>query len=243
MCDLSSKRLRQFPRSSQNKSIETWSTMSKQDDSVDTFIAQVLDDDSSNTVTKTNVENVDFNINFHSHSEVVKIESQSESLQNTTNCSLSSCSSESISDEVTSEITSKPTISKAPTSRSVRFNKVTVREYGVDVGDNPSCSSGPPITLSWKYDKGNQYEFPLEMFEQNRNGQRRELHQMRIPADIRYNTLRSWNISKNDILVAQKQCCEIRRQRLKTIQREKRKEDIKQFTRRVRNLVITCREQ
>jgi len=30
-------------------------------------------------------------------------------------------------------------------SSSVRFNQITIREYDIVIGDNPSCSSGAPI--------------------------------------------------------------------------------------------------
>uniref|UniRef100_A0A7S2EIZ4 Uncharacterized protein n=1 Tax=Ditylum brightwellii TaxID=49249 RepID=A0A7S2EIZ4_9STRA len=34
---------------------------------------------------------------------------------------------------------------------SVTFGQVEVREYGLTLGDNPSCSNGPPLTLDWSY--------------------------------------------------------------------------------------------
>lgn len=30
-------------------------------------------------------------------------------------------------------------------SPSVRFNQITIREYAIVIGDNPSCSSGAPL--------------------------------------------------------------------------------------------------
>jgi hypothetical protein len=32
-----------------------------------------------------------------------------------------------------------------PQEKSVRFNEIHIRDYERTVGDNPSCSSGPPI--------------------------------------------------------------------------------------------------
>lgn len=32
-----------------------------------------------------------------------------------------------------------------PKRKSVRFNDIQIRDYERTVGDNPSCSSGPPI--------------------------------------------------------------------------------------------------
>lgn len=36
-------------------------------------------------------------------------------------------------------------------SRSVSFADVNIREYERILGDNPSCTSGPPISLGWGY--------------------------------------------------------------------------------------------
>lgn len=37
--------------------------------------------------------------------------------------------------------------------RSVSFSNIESREYGIEIGDNPSVRSGVPITLSWEYDE------------------------------------------------------------------------------------------
>lgn len=38
-----------------------------------------------------------------------------------------------------------------PQNKSVKFDKIIIREYAMTVGDNPSCSGGAPISLGWEY--------------------------------------------------------------------------------------------
>ena len=33
----------------------------------------------------------------------------------------------------------------------VGFSVITIREYPVEVGDNPSCVRGPPLSIGWKF--------------------------------------------------------------------------------------------
>lgn len=46
---------------------------------------------------------------------------------------------------VMSKRTSSGTENPLPHEKSVRFNEIHIRDYERTVGDNPSCSSGPPI--------------------------------------------------------------------------------------------------
>ncbi|KAL7468726.1 hypothetical protein ACHAXS_008947 [Conticribra weissflogii] len=62
--------------------------------------------------------------------------------------------------------------------RNVSFNSVAVREYDRTIGDNPSCKSGPPLSLDWSYSK--KYEKSVDEFEGQRANERvdhlRKLH-------------------------------------------------------------------
>ena len=125
-------------------------------------------------------------------------------------------------------------------SSSVRFRNVKIREYGITLGDNPSCSGGPPISLSWDYEKEAEKVLSLDSYEECRDGQRRSMYQMKVPSDIRLDTLKSLNISIKDMIMTQAEIEKIKKQRAKTMKREKRKqitkENIKHFTCRLKRI-------
>lgn len=98
--------------------------------------------------------------------------------------------------------------------KSVKFNKIEVRNYSQTLGDNPSCSYGPPISLDWKYEEGGTLE--LEDYEANR-GPRRKLRHMMLNYYHRKNILQ-YNVGCTDeeILEAQKLAEKIKSQRALT---------------------------
>jgi hypothetical protein len=51
--------------------------------------------------------------------------------------------------------------SKDTCERKVTFDSVQVRFYSQTLGDNPSVSCGPPITLDWHYEE----ELPMDIAE------------------------------------------------------------------------------
>mmetsp|Transcript_6460 Transcript_6460/g.9427 ORF Transcript_6460/g.9427 Transcript_6460/m.9427 type:complete len:656 (-) Transcript_6460:458-2425(-) len=55
--------------------------------------------------------------------------------------------------------------SKSPTK--VQFSTVDIREYEMEIGDNPSCSKGPAVTLGWKVTKCELYR-SVDAFESKR---------------------------------------------------------------------------
>uniref|UniRef100_A0A7S2PEV4 Uncharacterized protein n=1 Tax=Leptocylindrus danicus TaxID=163516 RepID=A0A7S2PEV4_9STRA len=54
---------------------------------------------------------------------------------------------------------------KSPTK--VQFSTVDIREYEMEIGDNPSCSKGPAVTLGWKVTKCELYR-SVDAFESKR---------------------------------------------------------------------------
>lgn len=115
----------------------------------------------------------------------------------------------------------------APSSSfSVKFKSVMVREYSVTIGDNPSCTSGCPISIGWEYED-KIIDVPLDCFEEYREGQRRATHQMRLPATVRHNMLREWAVPTKEILKVQKQCDKVKKERITTLRNEQWKDSMK----------------
>lgn len=127
------------------------------------------------------------------------------------------------------------TKSKSYTRFVVRFNSVEIREYNITVGDNPSCSCGPPISLGWYYHPNEQKELSLDLYEKYRDGKRRAYHQMKIPAAVRHETLKKWHISAREIMNAQTQCAQIKKNRIETIRQVERKDKIENLSLKVKS--------
>jgi len=86
-----------------------------------------------------------------------------------------SCSQSNQSDDKTS----RPVI--------VGFNHVDMRNYPMVLGDNPSVSKGPPISVDWEH--FGESCFDVDKYEDARKDERRNKAQMRIPYDVRYEIL------------------------------------------------------
>lgn len=71
-------------------------------------------------------------------------------------------------------------------SKSVSFQHLCIREYKLIIGDSPSCSEGPPTTLSW--DHGDESIVSIDEYEGNREP-RRSMSQMKISLEFRRDLL------------------------------------------------------
>ena len=70
-------------------------------------------------------------------------------------------------------------------SKGVFFAFVHVREHCRILGDHPSVSSGPPISLSWEVESDEM--FSVDMYENVRY--RRSKHEFLVPASIRVSSI------------------------------------------------------
>ena len=129
-----------------------------------------------------------------------------------------------ISDDEEIESSTPPSSKLRNNKNRVKFGNVIIRSYDRTVGDNPACTSGVPIGLSWVYNPQHE-EFPVEKYEERRDGYRREMSQMRMPPNIRQDMLRyEFDISIKQIRSSISQLKEAREQRNKTIKEVQRSE-------------------
>ena len=59
------------------------------------------------------------------------------------------------------------------TRNNVSFSSTSIREYPVTLGNHPSCSHGPPLSLGWEYFE-DEHTLPLEKYEETRSGSRKK---------------------------------------------------------------------
>jgi hypothetical protein len=85
---------------------------------------------------------------------------------------------------------------------SVAFDRITIREYERTLGDNPSCTSGPPITIGWIC--LNSYECALDEYERTKS--RRNKRDFYLSAAFRNDLLtQEWGCPEKDIRKARRE--------------------------------------
>ena len=108
---------------------------------------------------------------------------------------------------------------------NVSFQSVSVREYPRCLGDNPSVSSGPPISIGWKAQKNE--EFSIDDYEA---GRVRSSRCARIPARKRAEILLDeWEETMKDVVTASRDSKNIRNQRKETMQQTKRQQKVEEL--------------
>uniref|UniRef100_A0A7S2ECA4 Uncharacterized protein n=1 Tax=Trieres chinensis TaxID=1514140 RepID=A0A7S2ECA4_TRICV len=100
----------------------------------------------------------------------------------------------------------------------VSFDQVEIRDYPVEPGDNPSCSSGPPLTISWEH--GCSQKYHLDAYETQRKCIRRDKNQMIVPPGVRMMRLKDAGFSNQEIAVAAREAKETRKHMIKTSQKK-----------------------
>ena len=106
--------------------------------------------------------------------------------------------------------------SDASLKRSVSFGKLNIRKYNVAISDHPSCSYGPPVQLSWDFDKSKEEEIPLESYEQARQPRRQPNDLVLSYYDRRYLLIKQGGYSKREVKEAVKEVERVKRERMVT---------------------------
>jgi hypothetical protein len=96
--------------------------------------------------------------------------------------------------------------------RHVAFSSIIIRRYPMILGDNPSCGSGPPVSLGWEYEV--LPEMSVMDFEAFRLRSRRpRTVQLVLSHYKRLELLQRSGYSANEIAAADKAAARVRRQR------------------------------
>ena len=82
------------------------------------------------------------------------------------------------------------------------------------LGDNPSCSSGPPLTISWEPESTHAY--PLEKYETHREGSRRGRYEMIVPSSVRMDMLQNAGHSYSEIIRCTQEVMKTKKSIMKT---------------------------
>mmetsp|Transcript_23536 Transcript_23536/g.28931 ORF Transcript_23536/g.28931 Transcript_23536/m.28931 type:complete len:180 (+) Transcript_23536:98-637(+) len=96
----------------------------------------------------------------------------------------------------------------------VKFASIQIRDYSITLGDNPSCSYGPPISLDWEYIENEAVS--LDRYEKMRPS-RRKMYQMHMLNRQRADLLRSVaGTTDDEMQVVMREMREIQKMRSKT---------------------------
>ena len=100
--------------------------------------------------------------------------------------------------------------------KRVNFHKIEIREHPRALGDNPSVSAGPALSLGWysgEEEGHSSLELPVDDYEAARP-KRREKHELVVPKAIRTQMLREHaGVSRSEMAAAQRETTKIKQSR------------------------------
>ncbi|KAG7366903.1 hypothetical protein IV203_029573 [Nitzschia inconspicua] len=126
--------------------------------------------------------------------------------------------------------------------KRVRFNAIQIRDYERVVGDNPSCTSGPPLSIGWKYGKTAMIDVnSYEMARPFRKCSRRLI----LSREQREALLLNWGASFHDIVESVRGNIKVKNQRRQTVtnlgRTEKIEEAFESATRKLKRALLLRR--
>jgi hypothetical protein len=83
-----------------------------------------------------------------------------------------------------------------PERRSVNFSTIEVRSHPMIMGDNPSVSSGPPVTIDWEHQDVELFD--VSAYEESKP-KKRTKQEILIPAHLRESSLRDQGYARCEI--------------------------------------------
>jgi hypothetical protein len=98
--------------------------------------------------------------------------------------------------------------------KSVQFKTIEIFEYPITLGDNPSVTSGAPLTIEWEVQR--KSKFLLEYFERHRPAYKQK-NNLRISGTGRKQLLLRCGFSDEEIINAALEATEMKKERLDTI--------------------------
>lgn len=94
--------------------------------------------------------------------------------------------------------------------RKVSFAQVTVNSHSIVLGDNPSVSAGPPISISWEPFESES--FAVEEYEELKPCPRAQA-QLHIPKSLREDWLRAEGYARSELFDVMREIQKVRRRR------------------------------
>jgi len=113
-------------------------------------------------------------------------------------------------------------------SKSVTFGRVEIHEHEIQLGDNPSVSKGPPITLQWRARQTDVIS--VEEYEQSKPPSRCK-HEMLLPRFVREDMLRHQGYSRSELKEAVEAVKKIQENRSKSAEDGKIWQKLRRATR------------
>jgi len=102
-------------------------------------------------------------------------------------------------------------------SKQVTFDEITIREYPMELGENPGCSSGAPVQLGW--DHMSSHTRSVDLYEYIRDD-RRDRSSLRLPVQRRAQILLSSGYSLEQIATAALNVAEIKKFRSESLKKQ-----------------------
>lgn len=95
-------------------------------------------------------------------------------------------------------------------AKHVSFDRLSIREYDLVLGDHPCCTDGPPVSLGWQYTESPSMK--VEVYEATRAPQRRSRHLLRMNHEKRRAIVSEGGASEGDVRRVQRRlnrerCC------------------------------------